>query len=770
MRVAGAVILFVYLLFVAVFDASGQSEADMRAYELTAKAAEYIRSCRYGDASKMLEEADGIDGVFPVTKLQLRCAMIRVAIAIGDYKRAESLYYEALANSPDEECDDMLRLIGSEIYFMTGEYKRALALTDSLTTSRYRDIGLLHRVRALTMLERYDDAIAAADSAIAALPQNSENHSVALQNRGYAYWAMERLDKAVEDLQMAAGEMADSSDRYNMLGNLALAESESGNHDAALKHISESIRHLPAGSSDGIVARRKFAEILYASGRIKESSREFKVFFRRERAGLVANLGQMPPAQKLNYWAKEKPLLSRCFVLGDNEAEFLFEVAMFRRQTSLLGMRDTTGLKQLLAVTPAEVRRALKDGEVAVEIVRYEPQRNFGAYAAIILPKKGRARFVPLVYEFEIYEPGTVGRYSLYDALKTEDVEAKNLLYTDLLWGNRIWMPIMSALPQGAKTIFFAPEGIFHLWGIENMPFEGKEGREFRRITSVASIVERNGNDGKDNVRGLVIGGLDYNAMPEDGGVQGVSNHEAAEYLMERMGHRAIFGYLKGTMAESDSISLLNGAYEVRHSISEAEFKSVVPTYDLVHIATHGYSLNFGIRKRPEFLADSVVVDRSLLASGLALSGANTAYRRAVGEDGIISAREICDLDLSRVDFVVLSACQTAKGDISDEGAAGIVRGLKTSGVKTVMATLWEVDDMSTMLFMQEFYRQLEEGANRYDSFLAAQKRVRETPTRVAYRKFSAGTMAADRNLSYREIPPFSQPFYWAPFILIDEY
>lgn len=73
-------------------------------------------------------------------------------------------------------------------------------------------------------------------------------------------------------------------------------------------------------------------------------------------------------------------------------------------------------------------------------------------------------------------------------------------------------------------------------------------------------------------------------------------------------------------------------------------------------------------------------------------------------EDGLLSARELCDIDLTGTELVVLSACQTAQGVVSDEGPAGLVRGLKRAGVKTVIATLWSVDDKATALFMKALY------------------------------------------------------------------
>ncbi|MDE5757610.1 MAG: CHAT domain-containing protein, partial [Allobaculum sp.] len=154
-----------------------------------------------------------------------------------------------------------------------------------------------------------------------------------------------------------------------------------------------------------------------------------------------------------------------------------------------------------------------------------------------------------------------------------------------------------------------------------------------------------------------------------------------------------------------------------------------------------GYSLNFGLKKRPEILGDSIPFDVSLIGCGIAMSGANNPDP-GYCEDNLLSAREICNLDLSNVDFVILSACQTAKGDIYDEGTAGLIRGLKNAGVKTVLATLWEVDDLATMRFMQEFYHQLSKGVSKYEAYRGAQQVLR------------------DNNMD--------EPYYWAPFILID--
>ena len=93
------------------------------------------------------------------------------------------------------------------------------------------------------------------------------------------------------------------------MANLAMAESEAGDHTKALKHINTAVAHLDAASPDGIISRRKRAEILARAGRIAESRAAFGRYFDSERRLLLDNLDEMTPSQRLNYWTKVKPLL-----------------------------------------------------------------------------------------------------------------------------------------------------------------------------------------------------------------------------------------------------------------------------------------------------------------------------------------------------------------------------------------------------------------------------------------------------------------------------
>ena len=85
-----------------------------------------------------------------------------------------------------------------------------------------------------------------------------------------------------------------------------------------------------------------------------------------------------------------------------------------------------------------------------------------------------------------------------------------------------------------------------------------------------------------------------------------------------------------------------------------------------------------------------------LTRSGLAFTGANHKSGGR-GQDGILTALEVTTMDLSKVDLVVLSACQTAQGDLkSGEGVYGLKRSFFLAGAASQMVTLWPVADKST--------------------------------------------------------------------------
>ncbi|MBW4562390.1 MAG: CHAT domain-containing protein [Mojavia pulchra JT2-VF2] len=139
----------------------------------------------------------------------------------------------------------------------------------------------------------------------------------------------------------------------------------------------------------------------------------------------------------------------------------------------------------------------------------------------------------------------------------------------------------------------------------------------------------------------------------------------------------------------------------------------------MIHFATHGLLDDF---------------------KGLGVPGA-IALAPSSKDDGLLTASEILDMKLN-AELVVLSACNTGGGNITDDGVIGLSRSLITAGVPSVVVSLWSVPDESTYFLMNEFYKNLQRNPDK-----AAALRQAMLTTKKQY----------------------SNPIDWAAFTLIGE-
>jgi len=146
---------------------------------------------------------------------------------------------------------------------------------------------------------------------------------------------------------------------------------------------------------------------------------------------------------------------------------------------------------------------------------------------------------------------------------------------------------------------------------------------------------------------------------------------------------------------------------------SEERAKSVGRNARIVHFATHAY-----------------VDDRSPFDSGLVLS---IPEELAEGRDnGLLQVWEIFESVRLDADLVVLSACETGIGEIrGGEGIIGLTRAFQYAGARSVLASLWRVDDEATAELMQRFYRHLRSGKTKDEALRAAQLELIRSPLRV---------------------------------------
>ena len=177
---------------------------------------------------------------------------------------------------------------------------------------------------------------------------------------------------------------------------------------------------------------------------------------------------------------------------------------------------------------------------------------------------------------------------------------------------------------------------------------------------------------------------------------------EAEEVVRLWSSHR------RGTTTCPEPVSLLRGA-----EATETAFKNLAPGHLVLHLATHGFFL-------ADRCADGIgdptasvvpespdhVTDPWSSLSGLVLAGANRRDTPGTSEDdGILTAGEIALLPLDGVEWVVLSACETGVGDVrTGEGVFGMRRAFRIAGARTLIMSLWPVEDRDARAWMRAVY------------------------------------------------------------------
>ena len=142
-----------------------------------------------------------------------------------------------------------------------------------------------------------------------------------------------------------------------------------------------------------------------------------------------------------------------------------------------------------------------------------------------------------------------------------------------------------------------------------------------------------------------------------------------------------------------------------------------------------------------------LMLENPLLLSGFALAGANRRTAAAPGEeDGILTAEEIAGLDLTGTEWAVLSACESGLGAIAaGEGVLGLRRAFQIAGARTVIMSLWPVEDEATHRWMKALYE------HRLLDHMSTAESVQQASLDLLHARRAAGES--------------THPFFWAGFV-----
>lgn len=185
-----------------------------------------------------------------------------------------------------------------------------------------------------------------------------------------------------------------------------------------------------------------------------------------------------------------------------------------------------------------------------------------------------------------------------------------------------------------------------------------------------------------------------------------------------------------GVPLNSDDINLRNRASVER--VHELDLSK----YRILHFATHALAndeINYATQP-------------ALILSQAGVQGK---------APGFLQFNDILQLKLD-ADLVVLSACDTGLGKLREgEGIVGLTRAFFYAGAASIVSSLWKVEDQSTSLLMEGFYRRLKQGQSKSEALRQAKLELLQSKVNLK----ASGTRES-----------LASPFYWAPFVLIGDW
>lgn len=297
----------------------------------------------------------------------------------------------------------------------------------------------------------------------------------------------------------------------------------------------------------------------------------------------------------------------------------------------------------------------------------------------------------------------------------------------DNLTYKHFWQPIDNQL-KGTKTIFFSPDGVFSQMNPETFTTSDNkclfDKYQFRFISNSKDILNIDPNEKPNNKSKrqqekesyLLCGNPEFYAPISQGVNKSVPSLPGAELEIKQ---------LATILKASTNLQVLVGNLVTEDTLLQINSPKVF------HIATHGYFKENTPEDDNNFMANP------LLNSGLMLKGSGDLFDAGLNvnaQKGILTAMEAATLKLDNTDLVILSACETGRGEVvNGEGVYGLQRSLFIAGSKSVIMTLFKVNDEVTQKFMKYFYENWILTSNKYESFKLAKSKIKEQYPEAIY-------------------------------------
>jgi CHAT domain-containing protein/tetratricopeptide (TPR) repeat protein len=336
-----------------------------------------------------------------------------------------------------------------------------------------------------------------------------------------------------------------------------------------------------------------------------------------------------------------------------------------------------------------------------------------------------------------------------------------------------LWEPLAQHV-LGVKVVLISPDGV--LSGLPWAALPGSKPGTFLVHEHAFAVIPvpqllpdslQSGMGGSIEPASLAVGNIDFDAMSRLVPGAQRENHFAA---------------LPGTHAEAAAVcDLFRAAFAGRPAelltgkeATKEAFVSRAFGRSHLLVATHGFFLSEPVRSalagpgqlrslgalglRPELFGANPA-----LRSGLVFAGAN--HEPTGGGNAFLTAMEVGEMDLRRVDLAVLSACETGLGKVEGgEGVLGLQRALQVAGARTAVTSLWKVPDAATQALMTRLHSNLwQKKMAKAEALREAQLWLLKEGRRHPELALRSGLVRPEPKKNEAETV---SPFYWAAFVL----
>ena len=484
---------------------------------------------------------------------------------------------------------------------------------------------------------------------------------------------------------------------------------------------------------------------------------------------LSATARSIPEPKQIDVWRK------RVDTLGEQrrklETELIRLSAAFRESVKKISLED--------------VRQSIPEGGVFVDYLEYKSEQG-PAIAASLIPRTGEPQLIALG---SAEKAGTA-----IDTWRKSFGMSAEAKVAGAALRRQLWEPLWEHV-RDAELVLVSTDGV-----LGRLPFAALPGREpdsylieDHRLVLIPvpqllpALVKE--TEAKTLSRELLlVGDVDYG--------RAVAGGDPTWSGLAETGREVDFikELFKQSRQSGDQTIV-----ELREdAATESALRDMAPKCRVLHLATHGF---FATADKKNALSPSVIAEsrgpnrRSSMfgeqhefvvgvspgqLSGLVFAGANRPPKpvdplsnEKPADDGIMTADEIAYLPLDGVELTVLSACETGLGEVAGgEGLIGIQRAFQVSGVDSVVATMWKVDDMMTRKLMERFYlNHFDRKTSKIDALREAQLWILHHPDELV----KMGVKNPTTRGVVRELKPRladekpdtrTSPYFWAAFSL----